>query len=74
MRGFRIAYDLVDPVTGDSLSFGIFDDENSVRAAERRVGEAPAARDRLVPARPRRGLAGRRSRRADRKARLTQIR
>jgi hypothetical protein len=38
-RGFQAAYDVVDPSTGDSLSIGVFDDIESMRAAERAVGD-----------------------------------
>jgi hypothetical protein len=48
--GFHAAYDVVEPSSGDSLSVGIFDDVESMRAAEQAVGDA---RRRLgIPASP----------------------
>ena len=38
--GFRAAYDVVEPSSGDSLSIGVFDDLASMRAAEQAVGDA----------------------------------
>jgi hypothetical protein len=35
----RAAYDVVEPSTGDALSIGVFDDIESMRAAQEAVGD-----------------------------------
>lgn len=37
--GFHAAYDVVEASTGDALSIGVFDDLESMRAAEQAVGD-----------------------------------
>jgi hypothetical protein len=43
LDGFEAAYDLVDDRSGDSISVGVFENEEAVRTAEEQVGVARRA-------------------------------
>lgn len=40
MRGFEVAYHLVDEESGESISISVFDSETAARSAEEQVGAA----------------------------------